>query len=97
MIGSMTIKPNKTGRQMPDTAVDSGRASRKSRVLPLALSVGAALLLSACNLAPEHQRPALAVPTQVSPANASPSASTGDWDMAQLAPHMVCITTNISP
>lgn len=88
MNGSMTIKPNKIGRQMPDTAVDSGRASRKSRVLPLALSVGAALLLSACNLAPEHQRPALAVPTQVSPANASPSASNGDWDMAQLAPHM---------
>ena len=85
---SMRLVSSKSSRWMPDTGVTSSTPVRKTRVRTLALSWGAALALSACNLAPEHQTPPLAVPTQVSVANASVAAADADWDLAQLAPQM---------
>ena len=43
------------------------------------LGVAALLALSGCNLAPQHQTPALAVPAQVTPANAAPTAQGAEF------------------
>jgi len=51
------------------------------------LATAAALGLSACNLAPTHQTPPLAVPARVVPANTGDAAADG-WAEAELAPAM---------
>ena len=91
---SMMPKATKNKRWTPDTGVPlMGETPAPTqphgvpRAAGLALTLAAVLALSACNLAPQHATPPLAVPTQLEPANASANAGhAGDWNEAERAP-----------
>ena len=99
---SMKPRASKNKRWLPDTGVrlncatptprpTSTQPHGAPRTVRLALTLAAALALSACNLAPPHATPPLAVPTQLEPANSIASAHTGhagDWNEAELAPKL---------